>query len=133
MARIVLAKLGTDAHDYGVRMIAKWLADAGHEVIYLGLYNTPARVARAVVDEGPDLVGISFLGGEPVYLSARVIETLRLQGADDLPVIVGGVITPEMIEELKALGVAAVFTPGTRREALVAEIARVLEAHAPAH
>lgn len=128
MARIVLAKIGTDAHDYGIRMVARWLADAGHEVVYAGVYNTPARVARIAADEDPDLVGISFLGGEPVYLSSRVIEQMKAAGVGDLPVVVGGIITPEMEQELKALGVAAVFTPGTRREALLERISTILNA-----
>lgn len=126
MARILLAKLGTDAHDHGLRIVARWLSDAGHEVIYAGLYNTPARVARMAADEDPDIVGVSFLGGEPVYLAGRVMGLLRENGLAELPVVVGGVITPEMAGELRTLGIAAVFTPGTRREALINGISAVL-------
>lgn len=131
MARILIAKLGTDAHDTGVTVVARWLRDAGHEVIYGGLYNTPERLAGMAVEEDPDLIGLSFLGGEPVYLAGRVKARLAGKGLDRVPLVVGGVVTPEMERELRALGVAAVFTPGTRRESVVAAIADVL-AHATA-
>ena len=131
MARILIAKLGTDAHDMGVTVVASWLRDAGHEVIYAGLYNTPERLAAMAVEEDPDLIGLSFLGGEPVYLSGRVKAELAGKGLDEVPLVVGGVVTPEMEGELRALGVAAVFTPGTRRESVLVAIADVL-AHATA-
>jgi methylmalonyl-CoA mutase C-terminal domain/subunit len=126
MARILIAKLGTDAHDMGVTVVARWLRDAGHEVIYAGLYNTPERLLGMAVEEDPDLIGLSFLGGEPVYLAGRVKELLAANDLSGLPLVVGGVVTPEMNNELRALGVAAVFTPGTGREAVVGAIGDVL-------
>ncbi len=126
MAKILIAKVGTDAHDMGVTVVARWLADAGHEIVDLGLYNTPERVARAAVEEAPDLVGLSFLGGEPVLLSERVLDALRDVGLGDLPVIAGGVLTPDMVAELSTLGIAATFTPGTVREVIVDGIAELL-------
>jgi methylmalonyl-CoA mutase C-terminal domain/subunit len=126
MARILIAKLGTDAHDMGVTVVARWLRDAGHEVIYAGLYNTPERLLGMAVEEDPDLIGLSFLGGEPVYLAGRVKELLAANDLSGLPLVVGGVVTPEMGDELRALGVAAVFSPGTGREAVVGAIGDVL-------
>ena len=126
MAKILIAKVGTDAHDMGVTVVTRWLGEAGHEVRYLGVYNTPARVAEAARDFKPDVIGLSFLGAEPVYMSGRVLQELEARGLDTTPLIVGGVITPEMAAELKALGIKAVFTPGTGRDALLDGIARVL-------
>jgi methylmalonyl-CoA mutase, C-terminal domain len=126
MAKILIAKVGTDAHDMGVTVVTRWLGEAGHEVRYLGVYNTPARVAEAARDFKPDVIGLSFLGAEPVYMSGRVLDEMGARGLDATPLIVGGVITPEMAEELKALGVKAIFTPGTSRDAIVDGIAQVL-------
>lgn len=126
MARILIGKLGTDAHDMGITVVARWLEDAGHEVIHAGLYNTPERIVEIARKESPDLIGLSFHGGEPVYLSGRVIGFLNENGMDDLPVIVGGIVTPEMAEELRAAGVAALFTPGTPRQTILDAIAGLL-------
>jgi methylmalonyl-CoA mutase C-terminal domain/subunit len=126
MAKILIAKVGTDAHDMGVTVVARWLGEAGHEVRYLGLYNLPARVAEAARDFKPDVIGLSFLGAEPVYMSGRVLRELEARGIDTTPLVVGGVITPEMSGELRALGVKAVFTPGTSREAILDGIAEVV-------
>jgi methylmalonyl-CoA mutase C-terminal domain/subunit len=123
MAKILIAKVGTDAHDMGVTVVTRWLGEAGHEVRYLGVYNTPGRVAEAARDFKPDVIGLSFLGAEPVYMSGRVLEELEARGLDATPLIVGGVITPEMAEELKALGVKAIFTPGTARDAILDGVA----------
>ena len=113
MAKILIAKVGVDAHDMGVTVVTRWLGEAGHEVRYLGLYNSPARVAEAAREFKPDVIGLSFHGAEPVYMSARVVGEMKERGLDATPLVVGGVITPEMAEELKALGVKAIFTPGT--------------------
>ena len=126
MAKILIAKVGVDAHDMGVTVVGRWLSEAGHEVRYLGLYNSPARVAETARDFKPDVIGLSFLGAEPVYMSGRVLEELARRGVDTVPLVVGGVITPEMAEELKALGVRAIFTPGTSRENILEGIARVV-------
>jgi methylmalonyl-CoA mutase C-terminal domain/subunit len=126
MAKILIAKVGTDAHDMGVTVVTRWLGEAGHEVRYLGLYNSPGRVAEAARDFRPDVIGLSFLGAEPVYMSGRVLDEMRARGLGATPLIVGGVLTPELAEELKALGIKYVFTPGTSREAIVDGIAEVL-------
>jgi len=126
MARILLAKLGTDAHDMGLAVVNDWLSEAGHEVTYAGLYNTPERVLALTREEKPDIIGLSFLGGEPVYLSGRMLDLLQGSGLADIPLVVGGVITPEMRDELAALGVRGVFTPGSRKDAVVEGIADVL-------
>jgi methylmalonyl-CoA mutase cobalamin-binding domain/chain len=110
----------------GVTVVTRWLSEAGHEVRYLGLYNSPARVAEAARDFKPDVIGLSFLGAEPVYMSGRVLREMEARGLDTMPLIVGGVITPEMAEELRALGIKAVFTPGTSRDAIVDGISQVL-------
>ena len=126
MAKILIAKVGVDAHDMGVTVVTRWLGEAGHEVRYMGLYNSPARVAEAALEFAPDVIGLSFLGAEPVYMSMRVFEEMKSRGLDTTPLVVGGVITPEMAEELKALGVKAIFTPGTSRDAIVDGIAAVV-------
>jgi methylmalonyl-CoA mutase C-terminal domain/subunit len=128
MAKILLGKVGTDAHDTGLTVVSRWLMDAGHEVVYAGLYNTPRGLVAMAVQEDPDLIGLSFHGGEPVYLSGRVLEQLRQAGLDGVAVVVGGVVTPEMADELEALGVDALFTPGTARQAIVDTVADVLAA-----
>jgi methylmalonyl-CoA mutase C-terminal domain/subunit len=126
MARIVLAKLGTDAHEMGIHVVGEWLKEAGHEVTYAGVYNTPERLVSIAEKENADIVGVSYLGGEPVYLSSRVLNLLKEKGMDEVPLVVGGVITPEMRAELEELGVKGVFPPGTRREAIMEGIADVL-------
>ena len=126
MAKILIAKVGVDAHDMGVTVVTRWLGEAGHEVCYMGLYNSPARVAEAARAFQPDVIGLSFLGAEPVYMSTRVLGEMKERGLDAIPLVVGGVITPEMAEELKALGVKAIFTPGTARDAILDGIAAVL-------
>jgi len=126
MAKILIAKVGTDAHDMGVTVVARWLAEAGHEVRNIGIYNSPARVAEAARDFAPDVIGLSFLGAEPVYMSGRVLDEMTARRLGATPLVVGGVITPEMAEELKALGVKAIFTPGTARDVILEGIARVV-------
>jgi methylmalonyl-CoA mutase cobalamin-binding domain/chain len=126
MAKILIAKVGTDAHDMGVTVVTRWLGEAGHEVRYLGVYNTPARVAEQALSFKPDVIGLSFLGAEPVYMSGRVLQEMESRGLDTTPLIVGGVITPEMAEELKALGVKAIFTTGTARDAILDGVAQVV-------
>lgn len=128
MARIVLAKLGSDAHDLGVTTVARWLREGGHEVVYAGLYNTPERVAQMALQEDADLVGVSCLSSDAVYAGRRVRQTLEGVGLGRVPLVVGGVVTPDMKAELGRLGVAAVFGPGTPRERLLESIAGLLAA-----
>ena len=108
-----MAKPGLDGHDRGAKVIARALRDAGFEVIYTGLHQTPEQIAEAVIQEDADAVGLSLLSGAHMTLVPRVIELLRARGADEVLVIGGGIIPDADIPKLKALGVAEVFTPGT--------------------
>ncbi len=110
--RIVIAKPGLDGHDRGAKIVARSLRDAGMEVIYTGLHQTPEQVVATVVQEDADAVGLSILSGAHMTLVPRVMELLAAEGADDVLVIVGGTIPTDDAEELRGLGVAAVYTPG---------------------
>jgi len=110
--RVVVAKPGLDGHDRGAKIIARALRDAGMEVIYTGLHQTPEQIVETVLQEDADAVGLSILSGAHMTLVPRVIELLRAQDAEDVVVTVGGTIPNQDIEELKQLGVAEVFTPG---------------------
>jgi methylmalonyl-CoA mutase C-terminal domain/subunit len=127
--RVVVAKPGLDGHDRGAKIIARALRDAGMEVIYTGLHQTPEQIVATVIQEDADAVGISILSGAHMTLVPRILELLRQEGASDVPVTVGGTIPNDDIAELKRLGVAEVFTPG----APVERVVRFLEGYrAPA-
>jgi methylmalonyl-CoA mutase, C-terminal domain len=117
--RVVVAKPGLDGHDRGAKIIARALRDAGMEVIYTGLHQTPEQIAATVVQEDAHAVGLSILSGAHMTLVPKVVELLREQGAEDVLVTVGGTIPAEDIEELKQLGVAEVFTPGSSTDDIV--------------
>ena len=117
--RVVVAKPGLDGHDRGVKVIARALRDAGFEVIYTGLFQTPEQVAETALQEDADAVGLSILSGAHMTLVPRVVELLAAQGIDDVLVTVGGTIPAEDIPELKKLGVAEVFTPGAGTDDIV--------------
>jgi methylmalonyl-CoA mutase C-terminal domain/subunit len=117
--RVVVAKPGLDGHDRGAKIIARALRDAGMEVIYTGLHQTPEQIAATVVQEDADAVGLSILSGAHMTLVPRVVETLREQGADDVVVTVGGTIPADDVPELKKLGIAEVFTPGASTDEIV--------------
>ena len=110
--RVVVAKPGLDGHDRGAKIIARALRDAGVEVIYTGLHQTPEQIVETVIQEDADAVGLSILSGAHMTLVPRIMELLAAQGVDDVVVTVGGTIPADDIEELKSLGVAEVFTPG---------------------
>ncbi len=110
--RVVVAKPGLDGHDRGAKVIARALRDAGFEVVYTGLHQTPEQVVSAVVQEDADAVGLSLLSGAHLTLVPRVIEGLAVEGRGDVLVVVGGIIPEDDIPALKAQGVAQVFTPG---------------------
>jgi methylmalonyl-CoA mutase C-terminal domain/subunit len=110
--RVVIAKPGLDGHDRGAKIIARALRDAGMEVIYTGLHQTPEQIVETAVQEDADAVGISILSGAHMTLVPRILELLRENEAEDVLVVVGGTIPEEDAEELKRGGVAAVFTPG---------------------
>jgi len=117
--RVVVAKPGLDGHDRGAKIIARALRDAGMEVIYTGLHQTPAQIAETVVQEDADAVGLSILSGAHMTLVPKVVKILADQGIDDVVVTVGGTIPAEDIPELKSLGVAEVFTPGSATQEIV--------------
>ncbi len=114
--RILIAKPGLDGHDRGARVIARGFRDAGFEVIYTGLHQTPEQIVGAAVQEDVDAIGLSILSGAHDYLFPRIIELLKEKAADDIIVIGGGIIPEEDIPRLKAAGVKAVFTPGAKLE-----------------
>ena len=125
--RVVVAKPGLDGHDRGAKVIARALRDAGFEVIYTGLHQTPEQVVQAVVQEDADAVGLSLLSGAHLTLVPRVIDGLRGQGLGDTLVIVGGIIPEGDIPRLKELGVAEVFTPGAALDTTVQWLADALD------
>jgi methylmalonyl-CoA mutase C-terminal domain/subunit len=110
--RVVIAKPGLDGHDRGAKIIARALRDAGMEVIYTGLHQTPEQIVETAIQEDADAVGISILSGAHMTLVPRILDLLREQGAEDVLVIVGGTIPTDDVAELKTRGVAEVFTPG---------------------
>src|SRR3989338_6713136 len=117
--RILIAKPGLDGHDRGVKVIARALRDAGCEVIYTGLHQTPEAVVAAAVQEDVDAIRISLLSGAHNYLFARILDLLKEKGAEEIKVFGGGIVPEEDIPELKRIGVAEIFTPGTPIEQVV--------------
>ncbi len=118
-ARILVAKIGLDGHDRGIKVVARALRDAGVEVIYTGLHQTPEQIANAAIQEDVDGVGLSCLSGAHMTLFPRVVELLKEQGADDIKVFGGGIIPEPDIPKLKERGIVAVFTPGTSTKTIV--------------
>lgn len=123
--RVLIAKLGLDGHDVGAKAIVYFLRDAGYEVIYLGIRQQPANVARVALDEDVDLIGISMLSGAHLELVPRVVELLREAG-EDIPVLLGGTVPEEDFARLEELGVSAVFTPGASLKGIEQTIARLV-------
>jgi len=117
--RVVVAKPGLDGHDRGAKVVARALRDAGMEVIYTGLHQTPEQIVAAVVQEDADAVGLSIHSGAHMTLFPRVVELLRERGADDVLVFGGGIIPRDDIVLLKQQGVAEIFTPGTSTQKIV--------------
>ena len=117
--RVVVAKPGLDGHDRGAKIIARALRDAGMEVIYTGLHQTPEQIAATVIQEDADAVGLSILSGAHMTLVPKIVAMLREQGAEDVLVTVGGTIPADDIPELKRLGVAEVSTPGAPTDDIV--------------
>lgn len=111
--RVLVAKPGLDGHDRGAKVVAQALRDAGFEVVYTGIRQTPQMIAEAALQEDVDVVGLSILSGAHRTLCPKVVELLRAQGQDDVLVVVGGIIPAEDVPQLKEAGIAAVFGPGT--------------------
>jgi methylmalonyl-CoA mutase C-terminal domain/subunit len=126
--RVVVAKPGLDGHDRGAKIIARALRDAGMEVIYTGLHQTPEQIVETVIQEDADAVGLSILSGAHMTLVPRILELLKNEGVDDVIVTVGGTIPADDIAELKALGVAEVFTPGASAQSAIEFIKRAVRA-----
>jgi len=123
--RVLVAKVGLDGHDRGIKVVARLLRDAGMEVVYTGLFQTPETVAIAAIQEDVDVVGLSMLSGAHLTLAPMVVETLRAKGSD-IPVVVGGIVPNNDLEDMRAAGVAAVFGPGASADDMVASINEVV-------
>jgi methylmalonyl-CoA mutase C-terminal domain/subunit len=127
--RVVIAKPGLDGHDRGAKVIARALRDAGMEVIYTGLHQTPEQIVETVIQEDADAVGISILSGAHMTLVPRILDLLHRNEVDDVMILVGGTIPTEDADELRRLGVAEVFTPGAPTSSIV----DYLTTHAAVH
>jgi methylmalonyl-CoA mutase, C-terminal domain len=123
--RVLVAKVGLDGHDRGIKVVARILRDAGMEVVYTGLFQTPEMVAVAAIQEDVDVVGLSMLSGAHLTLAPLVVEALRERGSD-IPVVVGGIVPGNDIEDLTSAGVAAVFGPGASAEEIVSAISSLV-------
>jgi methylmalonyl-CoA mutase C-terminal domain/subunit len=117
--RVVIAKPGLDGHDRGAKVIARALRDAGMEVIYTGLRQTPEQIVTAVLQEDADVIGLSILSGAHNHIAPRLMDLLKSQGLDDVLVVIGGIIPDVDIPKLKALGVKGVFLPGTPMQDII--------------
>jgi methylmalonyl-CoA mutase, C-terminal domain len=121
--RVVIAKPGLDGHDRGAKVIARALRDAGMEVIYTGLRQTPEMIVSAALQEDADVIGLSILSGAHMHICPKVVELLHAQGLDDVLVVVGGIIPDQDLAKLHAIGITGVFIPGTPMQAIVDFIA----------
>ena len=117
--RVVVAKPGLDGHDRGAKIIARALRDSGMEVIYTGLHQTPEQIVETVIQEDADAIGVSILSGAHMTLVPRILELLKAEGVDDVLITVGGTIPTRDIDDLKAMGVSWVFTPGAPTDDIV--------------
>ena len=127
--RILVAKVGLDGHDRGVKVVARILRDAGFEVIYTGLFQTPDTVASAAIDEDVDAIGLSMLSGAHMTLAPLVVDKVRALGAD-IPVVVGGIVPEADVAKLKEAGVAGVLTPGATGDQVVAVVRSAIASRA---
>lgn len=128
--RIVIAKPGLDGHDRGAKVIARALRDAGMEVVYTGLHQTPEQIVQTAIQEDADIIGLSVLSGAHMTLFKRLIELLAEQNASDIVVFGGGIIPEDDIPLLEQMGVGKVFTPGAKTQDVVAWVNQALPAHA---
>jgi methylmalonyl-CoA mutase, C-terminal domain len=130
--RILVAKPGLDGHDRGAKVVARALSDAGYEVIYTGLHQTPEMIAAAAVQEAVDAVGLSIMSGAHMTLFPAVIEALRRRGASDVLIFGGGIIPEDDEEPLRQAGVSAIFKPGTTTQEIIDWVERVVRPRADA-
>ena len=126
--RVIIAKVGLDGHDRGVKIVARTLRDAGMDVIYTGLHRTPEEVVDAAIQEDVDVIGVSILSGAHMTVFPRLVELLRSKGADDIRVIGGGVIPDDDLPKLREIGVAELLLQDTPPDAIVAAVRRVVAA-----
>ncbi len=124
--RVLIAKPGLDGHDRGAKVVARALRDAGMEVIYTGLRQTPEMIAEAALQEDVDVVGLSILSGAHMALAPRVLELLKANGQEHVKVFIGGIIPDEDVPGLKAVGVSGVYGPGTLTDQIVADIRQIV-------
>ncbi|MBI5354583.1 MAG: cobalamin B12-binding domain-containing protein [Chloroflexi bacterium] len=120
--RVLVAKPGLDGHDRGAKVVARALRDAGMEVIYTGLRQTPEMIAEAALQEDVDVVGLSILSGAHMALTPRVMELLKTNGQEHVKVFIGGIVPDEDVQSLKAMGVAGVFGPGASTEDIIRDV-----------
>ncbi len=125
--RVLVAKPGLDGHDRGAKVVARALRDAGMEVVYTGLRQTPEMIAEAALQEDVDVVGLSILSGAHMALAPRIMELLRANGQKDVHVFIGGIIPDEDIVRLKALGIQGVYGPGASTEEIVRDVRDAVE------
>ena len=130
--RVLVAKPGLDGHDRGAKVVARALRDAGMEVIYTGIRQTPEMIAEAALQEDVDVVGLSILSGAHMELIPRILELLKANGQERVKIFVGGIIPDEDAPRLKELGVAGVYGPGAPTEKIVGDIQAILETDKPA-
>ncbi|NIA19317.1 MAG: methylmalonyl-CoA mutase [Xanthomonadaceae bacterium] len=117
--KVLIGKPGLDGHDRGAKVVARALRDAGFEVVYTGLHQTPEQIVATAIQEDVDVIGVSSLAGAHMYLFPRILELLKEQGAEDIPVFGGGIIPEDEIDLLKKAGIKAIFTPGSPVRATV--------------
>jgi methylmalonyl-CoA mutase C-terminal domain/subunit len=125
MIRVLVAKPGLDGHDRGAKVVARALRDAGMEVIYTGLRQTPEMIAQAALQEDVDVVGLSILSGAHMALAPRIMELLKANGQGDIHVFIGGIVPDEDIPRLKEIGVSGIYGPGASTQDIVEDIRRV--------
>ena len=120
--RIIMAKFGLDGHSNGIKIVSRWLQDAGFEVIYMGLYNTPEGIIKAAREEDVHIIGCSFLEGAHMFFTRKLVALAARNRMPHLKLVVGGVIPPDDVNELRKMGVKEVFTPGTPRDVIVSRL-----------
>ncbi|MEB2837237.1 MAG: cobalamin B12-binding domain-containing protein [Desulfurococcales archaeon] len=125
--KVLVAKLGIDGHDRGAKVIARALKDAGFEVVYTGIRQTPEQVVAAAIQEDVDVIGVSILSGAHMHHMKKLMEKLREAGADDIPVVLGGTIPLPDVEPLLKMGVRRVFLPGTSLKEIIEEVEKLAE------